>query len=316
MWIRSNSVVWFELPIILLLLSGCALRKPPVYIPPYNEAETRPLEQPVSKPQPPDSQASKSKKELAIVQRTITEKELRKLEEKDPELDFYQCLAILSRLNLKDKEYIRADMKNKRRLKVPKDFSAYKEWSPLPRTITGVGKIPKFILIVKDIPFLGWYNDGKLVNDTYICVGKMRNWTKKGMYRVKVKDPDHMSDYPNAYGEPSLMPFALQIYERVWIHAGDVIGPNCSHGCINVPISHAPKLYAWADIGTVVMVTESLKNLGSDMKAGLSSIPASGSPTKSAQKGVTNKSNNREAGAVTSKQVNKNAAKLNGGVTQ
>jgi lipoprotein-anchoring transpeptidase ErfK/SrfK len=289
MWTRPNPVLWTELLIVFLLLSGCAVKKPPVYLPPYDEAEDRPREQ-TAVTQPAEKQPpKKTKQDLAIVKRTITENELRKLEEKDPELDFYQCLAILSRLNLKDKEYIRADMKHKRLLKVPKDFSAYKEWSPLPRTITGIGKIPKFILIVKDIAFLGWYERGKLVNDTYVCVGKMRTWTKRGIYRVKDKDLNHMSDYPNAYGEPSIMPLALRIYDRVWIHAGDVIGPNCSHGCINVPLSHADKLYTWTEIGTVVMITESLKDLGSDMKAGLPAIPQPAVPAKPVPKGGTNK---------------------------
>jgi lipoprotein-anchoring transpeptidase ErfK/SrfK len=294
MWRKTNPVLWTELLIVFFLLSGCAIKRPPVYIPPYDEAESRPMEQPAVT-QPTEAQSSqKSKKDLSIVRRKVTEKELRKLEEKDPGLDFYQCLAILSRLNLKDKEYIRADMKQGRPLKVPKDFSSYKDWSPLPRTITGVGQIPKFILIVKDLPFLGWYERGKLVDDTYVCVGKMRTWTKRGMYRVKVKDPNHMSDYPNAYGDPSLMPSAMRIYERVWIHAGDVIGPNCSHGCINVPISHADKLYAWSDIGTVVLITESLKDLGSEIKAGVPAKPQPGAPAKPAPKGVAKKTNSRE----------------------
>jgi lipoprotein-anchoring transpeptidase ErfK/SrfK len=317
-WKRPNPVVWIELPIILLLLSGCAIKRPPVYIPPYEEAENGSWEQPApTASQPPQGQpsttSSKAKKDVSIVRRTITEKELRKLQDKDPDLDFYQCLAILSRLNKKDKEYIRADMKNKKPLKVPRDFSAYKEWSPLPRTITGIGKIPKFVLIVKDIPFLGWYSNGKLVNDTYVCVGKMRTWTKRGMYRVKEKDLNHMSDYPNAYGEPSSMPLAMKIYERVWIHAGDVIGPNCSHGCINVPLSHADKLYTWTDIGTVVMITESLKDLGSDMKAGLPAIPQPGAPAKPVQKGLPDKSSIRADGTVPSNQVNRNTATSRGG---
>jgi lipoprotein-anchoring transpeptidase ErfK/SrfK len=314
---KTNPVLWFGFPIIFLLLSGCAVQKPPVYIPPYDEAENRPREQTpaVSKPSVVQS-STKAKKDFSIVRRKITEKELRKLQDKDPDLDFYQCLAILSRLNRKDKEYIRADMKHKRALKVPKDFSAFKEWSPLPRTIAGTGKIPKFILVVKDIAFLGWYENGKLVNDTYVCVGKMRTWTKRGVYRVKDKDLNHMSDYPNAYGEPSLMPLAVRIYDRVWIHAGDVIGPNCSHGCINVPLSHAEKLYDWTQIGTVVMITESLKDLGSDMKAELPAIPLPVAPAKPVQKGLTNKNDVRGVDTVSSNQVNRNTATRNGGVAQ
>jgi len=157
-------------------------------------------------------------------------------------------------------------MKRKRPLIVPKNFSSCKDWSPLPGSIAEAGKFPKFILVVKDIPFLGWYRNGKLVADTYICIGKTNTWTKNGLYRVDAKDPRHMSTYPNAYGDPAFMPNALHIYDRVWIHTGDVIGPNCSHGCINVPITPAEKLFNWADVGTAVLVTGSLKDLSRDLK--------------------------------------------------
>lgn len=261
---------------ILFLLSGCAVRNVDMqqidYVGPAEEQEE---EMPVAG-QPASTAAPAKptvKKDLAVVRRKITEQEVRKLQAKDPELDFYKCVEILSRLNKKDKEYIRADMKHKRAMQVPRDFSAYKNWTPLPRTLMGAGKFPKCILVVKDIPFLGWYERGKLVGDTYVCIGKMRTWTKRGMYRVKEKDPNHMSNYPNAYGEPSLMPMAMRVYDRVWIHTGDVIGANCSHGCINVPIAYADKLYAWTEIGTVVVITESLKDLGRQMEAGFQEQP-------------------------------------------
>jgi lipoprotein-anchoring transpeptidase ErfK/SrfK len=214
----------------------------------------------------PKVSAMPSGKDLSTVRRVITEKELRKLVEKDPDLEFYRCIEILCRLNRKDKEYIRADMKRKSPLIVPKSFSSYKDWSPLPGKITSAGNIPKLILVVKDIYFLGWYQNGKLVGDTYICLGKMNAWTKRGMFKVMGKDPRHVSTYPNAYGEPAFMPDALHIYKRVWIHTGDVIGPNCSHGCINVPLFYSDKLYDWAEVGTAVLITESLKDLGRDMK--------------------------------------------------
>jgi lipoprotein-anchoring transpeptidase ErfK/SrfK len=255
--------------IVLLLASGCA--QVPVNVEQQEfeqgEEEAAPPAQPALKAsQPGKKPAGQTEKNLPTVRRVITEKELRQLAEKNPDLEFYRCLEILCRLNKKDKEYIREDMKKKRPIAVPKNFSAYMDWSPLPRSLTGAGKFPKLILVVKDIAFLGWYKNGKLVGDTYVCVGKMNTWTKRGIYRVNAKDPSHMSTYPNAYGYPSFMPWALHVYDRVWIHAGDVIGPNCSHGCINVPIAHADVLYNWADIGTAVVITESLRDLGRDIK--------------------------------------------------
>ncbi|MEM5786636.1 MAG: L,D-transpeptidase [Syntrophobacteraceae bacterium] len=245
--------------------------------------EVRPVVRP---PISPKLSASppKTRKELGLVHRVVTEKELKAYEHRDPDLHFNRCIEILCRLNGKDKEYIRDDIKRKRALTIPRNFAAYKDWSPLPATITGTEKIPKFVLIVKDICFLGWYEKGRLVGDTYVCIGKMNTWTKRGMYRVKEKDPDHMSHYPNAYGEPARMPFAMRVYDRVWIHAGDVVGRNCSRGCINVPLFTSNKLYTWTQIGTPVLITESLKDLGRDVKSGLSAGPASDTRTKTDQR--------------------------------
>ncbi len=254
--------------IMLLLTSGCAERPlGPGQGFPQDEMEAASPDQKGTKaPSPRKATAKQTPQDLSTSRRTITEKELRQLGEKDPDLEFYRCLEILCRLNKKDKEYIREDMKKKRPLTVPKNFSSYKDWSPLPGTIAGADKFPKLILVVKNIPFLGWYQNGKLVSDTYIGIGKMKAWTKRGIYKVSAKDIHHMSTYPNAYGEPAFMPWALHVYERVWIHAGDVIGPNCSHGCINVPIAHIEQLYNWATIGTGVVITESLNDLGRDIK--------------------------------------------------
>ncbi len=280
---KLNPGLWIGL-ILLLLCSGCA--QTPLGV------EQNPLEgeigtaSPGKAPLPRKATAKKTPQELATVRRTITEKELRQLGTKDPDLDFYSCLEILCRINKKDKEYIRNDMKKKRPLIVPKHFSSYKDWSPLPPNIVGAGKFPKLILVVKNIPFLGWYQNGTLVNDTYVGIGKMKKWTRRGIYKVNAKDPRHMSTYPNAYGEPAFMPWALHVYNRVWIHAGDVIGPNCSHGCINVPISHIEQLYNWADVGTGVVITESLKDLGSDIKtAHLENPPPKAASVKEQVKG-------------------------------
>src|SRR5208337_5665157 len=185
-----NPGLWISL-IALLLISGCA--KAPVNTEQFesinDEAGVAPVAEPTLKaPASPKAPMKPAGKDLSTVRRAITEKEVRKLQAKDPDLEFYRCIEILCRINKKDKEYIRADMKRKRPLRVPKNFSSYKDWSPLPEKIAGAGKFPKFILVVKDIPFLGWYQNGNLVGDTYIGIGKMNAWTKKGLYKVKEKD--------------------------------------------------------------------------------------------------------------------------------
>ena len=65
-----------------------------------------------------------------------------------------------------------------------------------------------------------------------------------GVYKVEEKDPDHVSrSYSNSFGEPAWMPWAMRIYDHVWIHAGDVTGPKCSHGCIILPVDPAQEVY-------------------------------------------------------------------------
>lgn len=132
----------------------------------------------------------------------------------------------------------------------------------MPKFIPQAATIPKLIVIVKDIPFLGAYAHGKLVSDTEICIGKTENLTKAGIYDVLEKDADHISrSYDNAYGEPAPMPWALRIYGTVWIHAGDITNGYCSHGCINLPLMPAKRIFGWASQGTPVAVVESLEQL-------------------------------------------------------
>ncbi len=204
------------------------------------------------------------KPNLTWTQRVITEKELQKLSEKDMDLSPSASLRILAKLNARDFDYIAQDIQERRPLKVPKDFSAFKNWTPLDKYIAGVGDLPKFILIVKDLPHIGWYEKGRLVGDTYVCVGKIDGATKEGLYTIKEKDLTHVSkSYPNAFGEPAPMPWALRIYGTVWIHAGDIVAGHCSHGCVNLPIFSAMKLFEWASAGTPVLIVDSLGSVPS-----------------------------------------------------
>jgi hypothetical protein len=199
--------------------------------------------------------------------RSLGHQELEELAERDPDLSPRACLEILARLNQKGRSYIQEDIGQRKVLKVPNDFRAYLTWSPMPRRLTQVSGHSKFILVAKDLPFLGWYERGVLAGDAHVCIGKKPAWTKSGLYRVKEKDPDHVSgSYRNAFGGPALMPYAMRIYERVWIHGGDITGGYCSHGCINLPLDEAEKLFQWADQGTPVLIVESLENLDQALK--------------------------------------------------
>ena len=129
--------------------------------------------------------------------RVITEAEISKLQAKDPYLTPTNVMDILARLNIRAKYYVAEDVKNKRPLKVPNDFSAYKDWTAMPLNVPALTTVPKLIVVVKDIPFIGWYEKGKLVGDAQICIGKQAPWTKAGLYEVLDKDAKHISQsYP------------------------------------------------------------------------------------------------------------------------
>ncbi len=199
------------------------------------------------------------KPNLTWTYRVITANELEKVARKDMDLSPSASLRILAKLNARDFDYIAQDIRDGKPIKVPNDFTAFKTWTPLAKFIPDVADLPKFILIVEDLPYVGWYERGRLVGDTYICVGKVEGTTRVGLYTVKEKDISHASrSYPNAWGEPAPMPWALRVYDTVWIHAGDIVGGHCSHGCINLPIFPAMKLFEWATPGTPVLIVNSL----------------------------------------------------------
>jgi hypothetical protein len=199
-------------------------------------------------------------------ERVITEKELSKLCEDNPELSKRDCLAILSRLNIRGHHRVAEDIKEGRPIKVPNDFMDYKDWTPLPKHISAMQNTSKCILVVKDIPFLGWYEKGELRGDTPVCIGKREKATQAGRYKIKQKDINHVSgSYKNQFGEPAPMPWALRVYGHVWIHAGDVVSGYCSQGCINVPVDPAREIFKWAKIGTKVVIVESLFDLNNSL---------------------------------------------------
>jgi hypothetical protein len=200
-------------------------------------------------------------------ERTVSDEELRQVGEQYSGLNSTVCQQILARLNTKAYYYISDDIRKGRPLKVPNDFRAYLDWTPLPKTLNGVTGASGLILIVKDIPFLGWYEKGSLVGDSQICIGKKPELTQAGSYRVEEKDARHVSrSYPNSFGEPAQMPWALRIYGTVWIHAGDVTRGYCSPGCIVLPLEPAEQLFDWADVKTPVLIVESLAALDGSLK--------------------------------------------------
>jgi hypothetical protein len=202
---------------------------------------------------------STGRPDLSWTERVVTEEELIGLFNRNPALDLDTCREILGRLNGKEVYYIRSDIRTGTRLKVPVDFGAYLGWTPLPARVAAFAIYPRLILVVKEIPFLGWYEAGKLAGDSQACIGRDGQHTEAGFYRVLDKDEDHRSrSYPNEYGAPAWMPYSLHLYGTVYIHAGNLFGDHCSHGCVILPIGKAETLYRWAEAGTPVLVVETL----------------------------------------------------------
>jgi hypothetical protein len=195
-------------------------------------------------------------------ERTITEDELNSLEMKDPALTSSVLHQILARLNSKAEFHIYDDIRKQKSLRVPKDFRAYRHWTPLPRQLQNPAPTPKCVLVVKDIPFIGWYENGKLVADSQVGLGMPGEDTKSGVYKIHDKAVEKYSlSYRNDLGEPAWMPWAMRIYGTVWIHAGDVSGPYCSHGCVMLPMGAAEDLFHWTDAQTTVVIVESLSSV-------------------------------------------------------
>jgi len=195
-------------------------------------------------------------------ERVVTEEELVRLEMMDPNMNPTVTHQILARLNGKAPYYIYDDIRKGKTLRVPNDFRAYQNWTPLPHHAEPLASSPKTILVVRDIPFIGWYESGNLVADSVVSLGKPGEETEVGVYRILDKAVDKYSlSYRNDFGEPAWMPWAMRIYGTVWIHAGDIAGPYCSHGCVMLPMDHAENLYRWSDDRTTVVVVESLAML-------------------------------------------------------
>jgi hypothetical protein len=258
----KRTTPWWGMACLLSMICGCATTVEPV--PSYFAASTdAPL--PSVQAIPPVAPAEPVKPcETGWTQRVITEDELTDLHLNDPQLTPEEVTRILARLNIRAHYHIAEDIRENRPMKVPNDFRFYKEWSPLPTWKTELKRWPKSILVVKDLHYLGWYEQGQQIGNTMICLGVSGQETQAGVFPVVEKDPDHYSrSYKNSYGRDAWMPWSLRIYEAVWIHAGDITDKFCSHGCVTLPLQEAENLFRWADAGTPVIIVESLEDVRS-----------------------------------------------------
>ncbi|WP_071190294.1 L,D-transpeptidase [Trichormus sp. NMC-1] len=98
--------------------------------------------------------------------------------------------------------------------------------------------------------------EGKRVVYSYrISTGKKRTPTPVGRFAINSKYRTHRMR-GSGYDIPDV-PYAMYFHGGYAIHGAywhNRFGTPVSHGCVNLPVSQARKLYNWAGTGTVVVV--------------------------------------------------------------
>lgn len=95
----------------------------------------------------------------------------------------------------------------------------------------------------------------KLIYTTRISSGKRSTPTPLGTYRINAKYRTNRMrgrgyDIPN-------VPYAMYFHRGYAIHGAfwhNRFGTPVSHGCVNLPVKQARRLYNWANVGTLVVV--------------------------------------------------------------
>lgn len=98
--------------------------------------------------------------------------------------------------------------------------------------------------------------EGKRVVYYYrISTGKSRTPTPVGRFQINSKYRTHRMRGPG-YDIPHV-PYTMYFYQGYAIHGvywHNRFGTPVSHGCVNLPVSQARRLYNWAGMSTIVVV--------------------------------------------------------------
>lgn len=99
---------------------------------------------------------------------------------------------------------------------------------------------------------LSVFRAGYEIGTAVILYGATDKPSPLGVFPISQKSADHVS---NLYNAP--MPYMLRLTnDGVAIHGSDVKWGNATHGCIGVPTPFAKKLFAVAQLGDPVIVTD------------------------------------------------------------
>ncbi len=113
----------------------------------------------------------------------------------------------------------------------------------------------KWIEIVLSQQRLIAWEDGRAVMGSPISSGLARTPTRRGAFRIQKKYSAVRMRGPG-YDLPRV-PYAMFYSGNYAIHGAywhNNFGRPMSHGCVNLPVSFARRLYAWAPRGTLVVI--------------------------------------------------------------
>jgi len=129
-------------------------------------------------------------------------------------------------------------------------------------SIPGSARLPKRIVVDISEQRL-WYSYGELgeQGSFLISSGRQGYWTPRGTFTVRRKLPvarysGYMAgryyDYPNTRWNLEFLP-KYYIHGAYWHNS---FGTPRSKGCVNVSYKNMESLYAWADVGTTVIIRD------------------------------------------------------------
>ncbi len=117
-------------------------------------------------------------------------------------------------------------------------------------------------LITVDISkqLLTAWEGGKVVYQTKVSTGLPKSPTVRGSFQILRKNPLHdmigVSPYKGKYHIKDV-PNSMYFYQGYAIHGAywhNNFGRTASNGCVNLPVTMAANLYAWAPVGTPVEI--------------------------------------------------------------
>ncbi|MCL5997801.1 MAG: L,D-transpeptidase [Chloroflexi bacterium] len=113
----------------------------------------------------------------------------------------------------------------------------------------------KWIEVILSKQKLIAWQDGRAVMSSLISSGTSRHPTRRGTFRVYVKYRATRMRGPG-YDLPGV-PYTMYYSGSYAVHGAywhNNFGHPMSHGCVNLPVAFSQRLYAWAPVGTPVVV--------------------------------------------------------------